>query len=56
MDAEIDIELGFRYWVPTRKYYEIMYAVNNNILASFRDANIVIPYTQRNVHITGQSS
>ena len=54
--ADSAIELGFRYWVPTRKYYEIMYAVNNNILASFTDANIVIPYPQRNVHITGQSS
>lgn len=54
--ADSAIELGFRYWVPTRKYYEIMYEVNNNILGSFRDANIVIPHPQRDVHITGQSS
>ena len=54
--ADSAIELGFRYWVPTRKYYEIMYKVNNNILPSFRDANIVIPHPQRDVHITSQSS
>ena len=54
--ADSAIELGFRYWVPTRKYYEIMYKVNNDILVSFRDANIVIPHPQRDVHITSQSS
>lgn len=53
--AESAIELGYRYWVPTRQYYEILYEVNDLIFARFKEANIVIPYPQRDVHIINQT-
>ncbi|NKB36529.1 MAG: mechanosensitive ion channel [Gammaproteobacteria bacterium] len=49
--ADSAIEIGFRYWVPTSKYYEVMYAVNGRILSSLNDAKITIPFPQRDVHI-----
>ncbi len=52
--ADSAIELGFRYWVPTRQYYEVMYEVNKNIFDSFNEANIVIPYPRRDVHLINQ--
>ena len=53
--AESAIELGYRYWVPTRKYYEVLYEVNRLIFAAFDEANIVIPNPQRDVHIVSQA-
>jgi len=53
--AESAIELGHRYWVPTRKYYEVLYEVNRLIFTAFDEANIVIPNPQRDVHIVSQA-
>jgi len=53
--ADSAIEIGFRYWVPTSKYYEVMYAVNSLILTSLNDAQIVIPFPQRDVRIISEA-
>ena len=53
--ADSAIEIGFRYWVPTSKYYEVMYAVNGLILTSLNDAKIVIPFPQRDVRIISEA-
>ena len=54
--ADSAIEIGFRYWVPTSKYFEVMYAVNGAILAGLRQANIEIPFPQRDLRIISESS
>lgn len=38
--AESTIEIGLRYWVPTKKYYEIQYAVNREIYRRIRERGI----------------
>jgi len=45
------IEIGYRYWVPTRSYYETLYAVNNAIFTEFKQQSISIPYPQREVRM-----
>ena len=34
------IVLGIRYWVPSRSYHQTRYAVNSDLLAALRGANI----------------
>ena len=49
--AESAIEIGLRYWVPTRKYYEIQYAVNGEIYRLIREHGIAIQYPQLQVRM-----
>ena len=49
--AESAIDIGLRYWVPTRRYYEIQYAVNRELYKRIREQGIVIPYPQLDVHM-----
>ena len=53
--ADSAIELGYRYWVPTKKYYQTSYEINHNIFTGFNEADIVIPYPQQDIHIINQS-
>ena len=45
------IEIGYRFWVPTRRYYEITYDVNGRILAAFRANGINISFPRREVRM-----
>jgi small conductance mechanosensitive channel len=45
------IEIGLRYWVPTRKYYQILYRVNLAVHKALTAADITIPFPQRDVHL-----
>lgn len=49
------VEIGMRYWVPTRNYFKIQYEVNMEVYKALNDAKITIPYPQREVHIYGQN-
>ena len=49
--ADSSINIGMRYWVPTKEYYETLYAVNLSIYKKFKEARITIPYPQRDVHM-----
>lgn len=46
------VNIGFRYWVPTKKYFQILYAVNSKVYEQLKEANIEIPFPQRVVHTT----
>jgi small conductance mechanosensitive channel len=48
-DSSIDI--AFRYWVPTVKYFHISHAVNLAVYKALQAANIQIPFPQREVHL-----
>jgi len=49
--GQSSIELGMRYWVPTKRYYQVMYAANRRIYSALKAANIDIPYPQQVVHL-----
>lgn len=45
------IEIGMRYWVPTKKYFQIMYAANAEIYNALLTAGINIPYPRQMIDI-----
>lgn len=49
--AESAIEIGYRYWVPTRRYYQSQYAVNGRVLSALRKAGVTIPSPRREVRL-----
>jgi len=52
-DSSIDI--GFRYWVPTRQYFQTLYKVNLAVHRHLNAENIQIPFPQRDVHIVSET-
>lgn len=54
--ADSAVNITFRYWVPTAKYFQTSYAVNLAVFKALQDANITIPFPQRDVHIVSQPS
>lgn len=53
--SDSSIDIGYRYWVPTIKYFQITYAVNLSVLKALQAAKITIPFPQREVRIISQS-
>lgn len=49
--ADSSINIGYRYWAPTKKYYQILFEVNRRIFKRFAEANIAIPFPQREVRV-----
>lgn len=49
--ADSSINIGLRYWVPTQKYFHLRYQVNLAIHKALADAQISIPFPQRDVHL-----
>lgn len=47
------IRIGYRYSVPSKSYYQSMYAINGRILAEFNRQGISIPYPRRDVRLIG---
>jgi len=54
--AESGIEIGLRYWVPTRRYYEIQYAVNRELYRQIKEHGIDIPYPQLHVRMLDKNT
>lgn len=46
-DSSVDI--GYRYWVPTQRYFEVQYQVNLSLYNAFKEEGIEIPFPQREV-------
>lgn len=49
--ADSAISIGFRYWVPTRSYFQLKYQVNLAVHKALQVAAITIPFPQRDVHL-----
>ncbi len=49
--GESSIDIGMRYWVPTKEYFQTLYAVNMALHKAFRKANLTIPFPQREVRM-----
>jgi len=54
--GESSIDLGMRYWVPTRKYFQTLYRGNLAVHKALNDADITIPFPQRDVHFSKAES
>ncbi len=52
--GDSSINIGYRYWIPTIKYFQTLYAINLAIFKAFQAAKISIPYPQRDVRIISQ--
>ena len=49
--GDSSINIGMRYWVPTKEYYHVMYEMNLMVYRSIRQAGITIPFPQREVRM-----
>jgi len=52
--AASSINIGFRYWLPTVKYFQLSYAINLEIYKALQAVNIEIPFPQQDVRIVSQ--
>lgn len=50
--GESSIDLGMRYWVPTKKYFQTLYRGNLAVHKALQEAQITIPFPQRDVNIS----
>jgi len=54
--ADSSVNIGYRYWVPTVKYYQTLYAINGAIFKAFNEQGVKIPFPQRDVRIVSRES
>ena len=52
--ADSSINIGYRVWVPTERYHRTRYALNLAVYKALQDAEITIPFPQRDVHLIDQ--
>lgn len=52
--AESSINIGIRFWAPTRHYYETRYRANAAIFRALTAAGITIPFPQREIRVLGE--
>jgi len=52
-DSSIDI--GFRYWVRSKTYFQTLYTVNLAIYKHLKEGGVAIPFPQRDIHIVSNS-
>jgi small conductance mechanosensitive channel len=45
------LEIGYRYWAPTKSYYKTMYSVNQKIHHAMKESGITIAFPQREVRL-----
>jgi len=53
--GDFAVNIGMRYWVPTKQYYKTLYAVNLAIYQKLKAIGITIPFPQRDVHIKSRA-
>lgn len=54
--AESSINIGIRFWAPTAYHFETRYQANAAIHAALKDANITMPFPQREVRLLNESA
>ena len=53
--GDSSINIGLRYWIPTKIYFKILYQVNLAVYKQLKAKDIEIPFPQRDVHIVSRS-
>ena len=51
--GDSSVNIGVRFWLPTRRYHELRYKTNNAIFSALKAAGIVIAFPQREVRLLG---
>lgn len=54
--ADSSINIGIRFWAPTKHRFEAHYAANAAIYKTLKSNNISIPFPQRELRILGEAS
>ncbi|WP_392339525.1 mechanosensitive ion channel family protein [Moritella marina] len=49
--GDSSINLGVRFWVPTKNYYEVKYTANLKMFQALKQDGITIPFPQREVRL-----
>jgi small conductance mechanosensitive channel len=53
--GDSSINIGYRYWVPTIKYFQTLYKVNLAVYKRLLEGGVEIPFPQRDVRIVSRS-
>jgi len=54
--ADSSVNIAYRYWVPTEKYFQAVHAVNLAVYKAINKAGINIPFPQRDVRLVTEPS
>jgi small conductance mechanosensitive channel len=54
--ADSSVNIRYRYWVPTLKYFQTLYAVNLRIYRAFQKSGVDIPFPQRDIHVIAEAN
>ena len=49
--ADSSVNIGMRYWVPTKQYFQTLYKANLAVYEALDRAGINIPFPQRDIHM-----
>ena len=49
--GDSSVNIGMRYWVPTKQYFQTLYKANLTVCAALDKAGITIPFPQRDIHM-----
>lgn len=52
--GDYSVQIGFRYWVPTLRHFQIAYQVNLAVYQAFKEEAIAIPFPQQEITIVSQ--
>ena len=52
--ADSAINIGYRFWVPTDRYFHIFFGVNMAVYNALKEAGMTLPYPQRDIRIVSQ--
>ena len=53
--ADSSVNIGMRYWVPTKQYFQILYQANRAVYNALQQAGITIPFPQRDIHMLSEN-
>jgi small conductance mechanosensitive channel len=53
--ADSCVNIGMRYWVPTKQYFQILYQANLAVYTALNEAGITIPFPQRDIHMVPEN-
>lgn len=54
--ADSSVNINYRCWVPTKKYYPLLFQINKMVYEAFQEKGIAIPYPQRDLHIVSDAT
>jgi small conductance mechanosensitive channel len=53
--GDSSVNIGMRYWVPTKQYFQTLYQANLAVYTALNEAGITIPFPQRDIHMVPEN-